>query len=77
MSTTAGGSAAAHDAAVQTGPPSDPVIEYLTTRVDEIQEGIETAEEVAAGAKQTAATLREELKKAKADLKAARAGQGN
>jgi prefoldin subunit 5 len=77
MSATAGAGAAAHDAAAQTGPPSGPVIEYLATRVDEIQESIETAEEVAAGAKQTAATLREELKKAKADLKAARAGQGN
>jgi F0F1-type ATP synthase membrane subunit b/b' len=51
-----------------------PIEGYLIDRVAEIEYGIESAEKVAAGAKQTAATLRDELKQAKADLKAHRAG---
>lgn len=73
MSNTGHGRAVAHDAEIDREPGS-PTGNYLADRVAEIEYGIESAEKVAAGAKQTAATLREELKQARAELKAHRAG---
>lgn len=76
LSNTGAARAEGFDATVSTTTPG-PIEGYLIDRVAEIEYGIESAEKVAAGAKQTAATLREDLKQAKADLKAHRAGTGN
>ena len=73
---TAQGKAVGYDATVSTADLRDPV-DYLAARVDEIEYGIKSAEAVAVGARQTAATLRGELKDAKAALQAARAGAGD
>jgi len=69
-------SATGYDAEVNTTAGNHDNRAYLARRVEEIEYGIKSAEAVAAGAKQTAATLRDELRQAKADLKAARAGRG-
>ena len=70
----------AHDATAEADerdlwPTSDDQMKYLADRVDELTAGVEKAKAVAAGATQTAKTLADELKQAKADLRAARAGR--
>jgi hypothetical protein len=62
--------AVGYDAEVSHDDLRNPVV-YLTRRADELNQSIASAEAVAAGAKQTAATLREELKQVKAELRAA------
>jgi hypothetical protein len=77
MSSTGKASAEGYDANIDREPGSPLLDGYLAARVEEIEYGIESAEKVAAGAKQTAAQLRDDLKQAKAALRAHRAGTGN
>jgi hypothetical protein len=81
VSNTGKSAAAAHDAAAvadegQVGQPLTVAqVEYLRVRVDELSAGVSKAKQVADGAKAIAATLAEELKQARADLKAAESGR--
>jgi phage shock protein A len=69
MAGTAHGQAVGYDAAVSHNDLRDPR-DYLRQRIEDLEHSAEAADAVAAGAKQTAASLRDELKQARADLKA-------
>jgi hypothetical protein len=62
--------AEAYDASVR--PATEDEVVYLTTRVDEITASIDKAKAVAAGAKETERSLRDELKTVQAELASAR-----
>lgn len=64
--------AEAFDASASTRPATEAEVAYLATRTDEIAAGIEKARSVAAGAKETERSLRDELKAVTAELAAAR-----
>jgi phage shock protein A len=68
--------AVGYDASVSQNDLRDPRA-YLAQHIEDLEHSVDAADAVAAGAKQTAASLRDELKQARAALKAHDAGQGN
>lgn len=68
--------AVGYDAYVSQNDLRDPR-DYLAQRIEDLEHAVEAADAVASSAKQGAASLREDLKQARAALKVHDAGQGN